>query len=74
MFLRLREDLIVAKVAKEYVEDTLRGQILFMKERAKDEQHDRESTERMLTQEIDSLREKVGKWTMHLLWRSRSFL
>lgn len=60
MLLRLREELIVAKLAKEHIEETLRSEILFMKERAKDEQHNRDSTESMLTQEIDSLREKVG--------------
>uniref|UniRef100_T1JG88 FYVE-type domain-containing protein n=1 Tax=Strigamia maritima TaxID=126957 RepID=T1JG88_STRMM len=60
LLLKMREDLIVAKVAKEQTEETLRGEIMFLKDHVKSEHQLKDNLEDTLTQEIDMLRTQVG--------------
>nr|XP_053627273.1 rab GTPase-binding effector protein 1-like isoform X3 [Cherax quadricarinatus] len=60
LLLRYREDIIAAKVSKEYLEETLKSEILFLKDQVLAEQHEKNTIEDRLSSEIDQLREKVG--------------
>ncbi|GAB6033734.1 hypothetical protein CHUAL_013846 [Chamberlinius hualienensis] len=61
MMLHLREKMITALTSKEHMEEMLRSEMLVMKERAHGEQQIRESTECMLMQEIETLRENADR-------------
>ncbi|XP_071544264.1 rab GTPase-binding effector protein 1-like isoform X1 [Panulirus ornatus] len=60
LLLRYREDIIAAKVSKEHQEETLKSEILFLKDQVLAEQHEKNTIEDRLSSEIDQLREKVG--------------
>ncbi|XP_068218587.1 rab GTPase-binding effector protein 1-like isoform X2 [Palaemon carinicauda] len=60
LLLRYREDIIAAKVSKEHQEETLKSQILFLKDQVLAEQHEKNTMEDRLSTEIDQLREKVA--------------
>nr|XP_027232998.1 rab GTPase-binding effector protein 1-like [Penaeus vannamei] len=60
LLLRYREDIIAAKVSKEHLEETLKSEILFLKDQVLAEQHEKNTIEDRLSSEIDQLREKVA--------------
>uniref|UniRef100_A0A0P4VU69 FYVE-type domain-containing protein n=1 Tax=Scylla olivacea TaxID=85551 RepID=A0A0P4VU69_SCYOL len=60
LLLRYREDIIEAKVSKEHQEESLKSEILFLKDRVLAEQHEKNTIEDRLSSEIDQLREKVA--------------
>lgn len=57
--LKLREELITTIVTKESREESLKSELLFLKEQLKGEQQTKETIEENLTQENDSLRVSV---------------
>ncbi|XP_042226187.1 rab GTPase-binding effector protein 1-like isoform X2 [Homarus americanus] len=59
LLLRYREDIIAAKVSKEHLEETLKSEILFLKDQVLGEQHEKNTIEDRLSSEIDQLRKKV---------------
>ena len=60
LLLKYREDIIAAKVDKEQTLETLQSKILFLKDQVSSEQEEKTRVEEALTQEINSLQEKVG--------------
>ncbi|XP_045121043.1 rab GTPase-binding effector protein 1-like isoform X3 [Portunus trituberculatus] len=60
LLLRYQEDIIEAKVSKEHQEESLKSEILFLKDRVLAEQHEKNTIEDRLSSEIDQLREKVA--------------
>ena len=60
LLLKYREDIIAAKVDKEQTLETLQSKILFLKDQVSSEQEEKTRIEEALTQEINSLQEKVG--------------
>ena len=60
LLLKYREDIIAAKVDKEQTLETLSSKILFLKDQVSSEQEEKTRIEEALTQEINSLQEKVG--------------
>ena len=58
--LRTREELITAKVAVEHTAETLRSQILFLKDQVKAEQQEKGTMEDTLSADISSLQEELG--------------
>ncbi|XP_014670140.1 PREDICTED: RUN and FYVE domain-containing protein 1-like [Priapulus caudatus] len=58
--LKRNEELIAAKVSKEHLEETLRGEILFLKDQLHAEQHAKDTIEDTLTQEADTMRQQLG--------------
>ncbi|KAK3884811.1 hypothetical protein Pcinc_010939 [Petrolisthes cinctipes] len=60
LLLRYREDIIAAKVSKEHIEESLKSEILFLKDQVLAEQHEKNSMEDRLSVEMDQLREKVA--------------
>jgi Rab GTPase-binding effector protein 1 len=60
LVLRLREDVISAKVAKEHTDDTLRSEIMFLKDQVLAEQQEKATMEEALSQEISQLQEELG--------------
>lgn len=60
LLLKYREEIIQAKVAKEHTEDSLKSEILFLKDQVVSEQQERNTLEETMTQEISSLQEKLG--------------
>ena len=77
MLLKYREEIIAAKVAKEHIEDTLKSEILFLKDRVLAEQQEKNTVEETLSQEVSSLQERLGKMVFiffksviyHKIWR-----
>lgn len=59
LLLKYREEIIQAKVAKEHTEDSLKSEILFLKDQVVSEQQERNTLEETLTQEINTLQEKL---------------
>ena len=62
LLLKYREEIISAKVAKEHAEETMRGQVAFLKSQVTGEQQERATLEEALTQEISSLQAQVGEY------------
>merc|ERR1719402_964103 len=60
LLLTYREDLIAAKIAKERAEERAKNEISFMRTQLAGEQAVKEQVEDQMTQEVESLREKVG--------------
>ncbi|KAK6190582.1 hypothetical protein SNE40_002416 [Patella caerulea] len=58
LLLKYREEIIQVKVAKEHLEDTLRSEILFLKDQVVSEQQEKSRIEETLSQEIHVLQEK----------------
>ena len=61
LLLRYREEIITAKVAKDHIEDSLKSQILFLRDQVVAEQQEKSKIEDNLTQENNSLQERLGK-------------
>ena len=61
LLLKYREDIIAAKVAQEQTLETLQSKIMFLKDQVSSEQEEKTRIEEALTQEINSLQEKLGK-------------
>ena len=61
LLLKYREDIIAAKVAQEQTLETLQSKILFLKDQVSSEQEEKTRIEEALTQEINSLQERLGK-------------
>ncbi|XP_033747222.1 rab GTPase-binding effector protein 1-like [Pecten maximus] len=59
LLLKYREEIIQAKVAKEHIEDTLKGEIMFLKDQVLAEQQEKNTIEETLTQDIQSLQERL---------------
>lgn len=59
LLLKYREEIIQAKVAKEHTEDTLKGEIMFLKDQVLAEQQEKNNIEETLTQDIQALQEKL---------------
>ncbi|XP_060079265.1 rab GTPase-binding effector protein 1-like [Ylistrum balloti] len=59
LLLKYREEIIKAKVAKEHTEDTLKGEIMFLKDQVLAEQQEKTTIEETLTQDIQGLQEKL---------------
>ena len=64
LLLKYREDIISAKVDKEQTLETLSSKILFLKDQVSSEQEEKTRIEEALTQEINTLQEKVGKYCL----------
>ncbi len=62
LLLRYREDIITAKAAREYVEETLRSEILFLKDQVVGEQQEKSTLEEALSQDISHLQQEVGRY------------
>ncbi|WAR04005.1 RABE1-like protein [Mya arenaria] len=60
LLLKYREEIIAAKVALEHAEETLKSEILFLKDRVVSEQQEKATMEETLTQEISTLQEKLA--------------
>lgn len=60
LLLNYREEIIAAKVAKEHLEDTLKSEILFLKDRVLAEQQEKNTVEETLSQEVSSLQERLA--------------
>lgn len=60
LLLRMREDLITAKVAHQHSDETLRSDILFLKDQLLAEQQEKSNLEDTLTADIRHLHEKLG--------------
>ncbi|CAE1168022.1 RABEP1 [Acanthosepion pharaonis] len=60
LLLNYREEIIAAKVAKEHIEDTLKSEILFLKDRVLAEQQEKNTVEETLSQEVSSLQERLA--------------
>ncbi|XP_064619716.1 rab GTPase-binding effector protein 1-like isoform X2 [Lineus longissimus] len=60
VLLRYREDIIAAKCAKEHIEDTLRSEIMFLKDQVVGEQQERKTIEETLTNDITNLQEELA--------------
>uniref|UniRef100_A0A0K2SVX9 Rab GTPasebinding effector protein 1like [Aplysia californica] n=1 Tax=Lepeophtheirus salmonis TaxID=72036 RepID=A0A0K2SVX9_LEPSM len=58
LLLKYREDLISAKIAKETLEEKMKGEVSFLKAQIKSEQQVKESMEESLTSEIEDLKGK----------------
>lgn len=58
--LRYREDLITSKVAQLHCEETLRSEILFLKDQVLAEQQEKSNLEDTLTAEIRQLHDNLG--------------
>ena len=78
LLLKYREDIIAAKVAQEQTLETLQSKILFLKDQVSSEQEEKTRIEEALTQEINSLQERLGKgrWVFefekrYILWDSK---
>ena len=67
LLLKYREDIIAAKVAQEQTLETLQSKILFLKDQVSSEQEEKTRIEEALTQEINTLQEKVGKFYLQKL-------
>ena len=67
LLLKYREDIIAAKVAQEQTLETLQSKILFLKDQVSSEQEEKTRIEEALTQEINTLQEKVGKFYLQRL-------
>ena len=65
--LKLREELITTLVAKERNEETLRSEILFLKEQMIGEQQTKETIEENLTQDNDVLRSTIDSLQTELI-------
>ena len=65
LLLKYREEIIQAKVAKEHTEETLKSQIMFLKDQVVSEQQEKSTMEETLTQEINSLQERLG---LFMIW------
>ncbi|GFO20972.1 Rab GTPase-binding effector protein 1 [Plakobranchus ocellatus] len=61
LLLKYREEIISAKVAKEHVEESMRGQVSFLKSQVTGEQQERATLEEALTQEISVLQAQVDE-------------
>ncbi|RUS84817.1 hypothetical protein EGW08_007432 [Elysia chlorotica] len=61
LLLKYREEIISAKVAKEHAEETMRGQVAFLRSQVTGEQQERATLEEALTQEISSLQAQVDE-------------
>ncbi|XP_076452768.1 rab GTPase-binding effector protein 1-like isoform X2 [Babylonia areolata] len=61
LLLRYREEIIAAKVAKEHLEETLKGEQVFLRSQLLSEQEEKQRMEDALTQEISSLQAKAGQ-------------
>ena len=59
--MKYREEIITAKVAKEHVEDTLKSEIMFLKDQVVAEQQEKNTVEETLTNEITHLQEDLGE-------------
>ena len=62
LLLKYREDVIAAKVAKEYSEENLRSEIMFLKDQVVSEQQERSNIEETLNTEISELQEALGEY------------
>ncbi len=60
LLLKYREEIIASKVAKEHTEETLRSEIMFLKDQVVSEQQEKNNIEETLTQDINTLQEKLG--------------
>ncbi|CAI9741390.1 GTPase-binding effector 1-like isoform X2 [Octopus vulgaris] len=60
LLLKYREEIIAAKVAKEHIEDTLKSEILFLKDRALADQQEKNTLEETLSQEVSTLQERLA--------------
>ena len=60
LLLKYREEIISAKVAKEHTEESLRSEILFLKDQVVSEQQEKTTMEETLTTELHTLQEKLG--------------
>lgn len=60
LLLKYREEIIRAKVAKEHIEDTLKSEILFLKDRALADQQEKNTLEETLSQEVSTLQERLA--------------
>ncbi|XP_070571875.1 rab GTPase-binding effector protein 1-like [Ptychodera flava] len=58
---RYRRDIISVKTSAEHTEESLRSEIMFLKERVQAEQHAKETTEDALQTELDTAREEIAK-------------
>lgn len=68
MLLKYREEIIAAKVAKEHTEETLRSEIMFLKDQVVSEQQEKNTIEETLSQELSTLQEKLGEEKEGLTW------
>ena len=59
--LQYREEVITAKVGREHIEDTLKSEMMFLKDQVVAEQQERANTEETLNNEISNLQEQLGK-------------
>ena len=60
LLLKYREEIIAAKVAKEHTEEKLKSELIFLKDQVVSEQQEKNTIEEALTQEINSLQERLG--------------
>ncbi len=60
LLLKSREEIIQAKVAKEHVEDTLKSEIMFLKDQVVAEQQEKTRVEEALSGEISHMQEDLG--------------
>lgn len=60
LLLKYREEIIQAKVAKEHIESSLKSENMFLKSRVHAEQEEKNTLEETLSQEINSLQEKLA--------------
>ena len=59
LLLKYREEIISAKIAKEHTEETLKSEILFLKDQLMCEQHERSNLEEAMSQENSQLQTDV---------------
>ena len=61
LLLRYREDVIAAKVAREHVEETLKSEILFLKNQVVSEQQEKTTIEESLASELSQLQHDISE-------------
>lgn len=60
LLLKYREEIIQSKVAKEHTEETLKSEIMFLKDQIHAEQQEKNNIEESLSQELATVQEKLG--------------
>lgn len=61
LLLKYREEIIAAKVAKEYTEGSLHSEIMFLKDQVVGEQQEKATLDETLGEEIRQLQEELGE-------------
>jgi Rab GTPase-binding effector protein 1 len=59
ILLQYREDVIKSRIAKEHIEDSLKSEIHFLKDRISGEQESKDSVVQMLSREIGKAKSQI---------------